>query len=501
MLNFRTVSSLKTKPLHGILVCLVTVMYLYWETVISLVGEWMEYDQSMGHGFLVFAVCVFLVYKSGVSNEGVSSEPNLLAVIPLFCLTTIWAVAELVDINIIQQMVLPLIFLSGLLLLTGRRITWMLLAPVLFIYFAIPFWDYLNNLLVDLTSFVVQNAVKLSGITAFVEGNSIFLASGEIQIASGCSGIRYLIIGLFLGAFSGYMYFSSFQLRVCIVLACCILAILANWVRVYSITIVADITSMQSSLINDHETLGWIIFMLFMLPLFYFNYMQGQEKTRCHLTEQTHVPVTPVRTTVIAYTLFFLTMSSGPVLALAISEKSIYQQEKIRLGLNWLEDWTLLASSERMAWKANFSNDKDRVYYRFKDKKMQLELAVFIFYRDESDGEILPYIASIHDPNVWSLEKSTIYARDELDTDFRKNQLVNKYSQEKLIMAYQYRVGKYSTSSYKLAKFYQVPATILQEAFASLTVVSAMCIPDCAEANDAVNRFLLEFDQHASLRR
>jgi exosortase/archaeosortase family protein len=39
-----------------------------------------------------------------------------------------------------------------------------------------------------------------------------------------------------------------------------LLALLGNWLRIISIVIVGHVTEMQSPLVSDHGTFGWLIF-------------------------------------------------------------------------------------------------------------------------------------------------------------------------------------------------------------------------------------------------
>src|SRR5690606_14047274 len=112
--------------------------------------------------------------------------------------------------------------------------------------------------------------VKLSRLTALIDGNNIFLPSGTIFIADGCSGLRYLIISLLIGYIMALMNHYRFMQSIGVLVIAVALGLVANWLRIYLLVLIGYLTDMQSSLMRDHETFGWIIFAMIMVPTVYF---------------------------------------------------------------------------------------------------------------------------------------------------------------------------------------------------------------------------------------
>src|SRR5690625_7499651 len=99
-------------------------------------------------------------------------------------------------------MLLPLLALGltslfGVRTIFGHRM--LLLLPI----FVIPVWGSLNGVLLNISSTVVGELVRVIGMPARVEGDRILIPYGHIIIADGCSGLRSFVLLLMLGYLLG----------------------------------------------------------------------------------------------------------------------------------------------------------------------------------------------------------------------------------------------------------------------------------------------------------
>ena len=473
--------------------CLAIVLYAYQSTANDILTLWLKFDESMGHGLLVALTCIFLLYRGNAWRRSEAISSTFYGVIPLAITSMLWGIAHIVGINIIEQLLLPVLFLLAVLLVLGRNITRQILIPVMFIYFAIPVWDYLNNTLLQITVIVVQEFIRWSDIPAYIEGSSIFLPSGEILIASGCSGLRYFIVGCFLSILSAYLYHSSNVVRILIVLMCMGLALLANWIRVYSIIMIADISEMQSSLVEDHETLGWIVFMIFMTPLFYinYNYSGGEAEPEDDIKDKS-TEVSKLRR-LMAVFLLVPSIYVGPVIVKQADYRADYAIDEIIELPRSMEQWKSADKVERnFLWRPHFRLPDNYIFKSFVKDDVDASLFIFLYQKQEKYGDILPYISTIYDSATWSLAKTDKYVLGNTKGDIvlQKYYLTNKRTQEEMILVPHYNVGGLITPSYRIAKLFQIPAVLRKNAYAVLTVASINCEGDCTKADKYMNDYI-----------
>jgi EpsI family protein len=243
---------------------LLLVVAAFWSTWQSLPAVWSA-DRS--HGFLAAALCGWLVWRDRELLTA-GRAPLHLAWPALIALSLLWLVAAVISVQVVQIAVLPLLLLAWLLAVFGMEVlpaAW----PVAAVFFlAVPLWEVLVWPLQMLT--VLFNAVllKIIGLEAVIRGESISIPSGTLVVAGSCSGINYLMTAVTIAACYAMLFVQRWSTRWRLVLAAALLAMLANWIRVLGLVLIAHATKMQSPLMAEHGTYGWVIFAAAMLTFF-----------------------------------------------------------------------------------------------------------------------------------------------------------------------------------------------------------------------------------------
>ena len=229
---------------------------------------WTERYGHFEHGYLVLALALWMAARHWRAAPPQVLRPDWLALAPLVGLVAVLGGLELMFVNSARLSLLPPLFIAVVALVLGRRAASSLLWPALFVYFALPQWWAINGMLQSLTVAVVTRLVSLTGIPAYIEGSVVHVPAGVFEIASGCSGLNYLVVGLALGAFHALMYLRSWRRHCGLVLAAGLLALVSNWIRVYLLILVGHLSEMQHYLITvEHHTAGWVLFLVLMSPM------------------------------------------------------------------------------------------------------------------------------------------------------------------------------------------------------------------------------------------
>ncbi|MGB7930723.1 MAG: exosortase A, partial [Gammaproteobacteria bacterium] len=240
---------------------LVVVMVLYRDTVLYLAGIWNQWKiGEYGHGYLVLAISLYLVYCQRRVLAGLIPCPSVTALPAIAAAALLWLAATLVDVLSLQSVALLLLVLTVIWAVLGPRITRHLLLPILFIGFALPVWSPLAVLLQEVTADVVFWLARLGGVPVMREEHVLILPSGQLAIEEACSGLRYLLAALTLGVLYAYLNYSRLRTRVLVVLVAASAAILANILRVFIVVYLAYVTRMQHPLVSDHLSFGWMLF-------------------------------------------------------------------------------------------------------------------------------------------------------------------------------------------------------------------------------------------------
>ena len=255
------------------------VALVYWPSAVALNGFWTDtVDKAYTHGYLVLAISLWLVVRDRrrVFAAPLRPEPRALLVIGVLSLAWIYFYGAAVQDP--QLLILPLLLFGAIIATLGWPVARTLLFPIGFLYFAMPAWTDINAVLQSLSVHANGFLVWLVGIPAYLTGDFVHLPGGTLEIAWGCSGLHFLVVGLALAALYGELAGDSVRRRLLWLGVMGLFSLVGNWIRIFVIIIAAYETNMQTYLVTvSHYWFGWAVFVVFFLI---FLWMAGALATR-----------------------------------------------------------------------------------------------------------------------------------------------------------------------------------------------------------------------------
>lgn len=232
----------------------------------ALHSQWINVS-TYSHGYLLAAMAAWLVWWGWRTRPPslVTADWRFLPV--LAGVLGALALMEVLFLNVPRLFLVPPLIVACAGLGFGREAALRTLGPAMLLYFALPVWEAINWILQSMTTAAVTPALATTGVPVFIEGNFVTIPAGRFEIAEGCSGLKYLITALSLASFYALAFLPGWRRRALLITAAAGLAILSNWVRVYSVILVGHLSEMQSGLVDDHKAFGWIVFIVFLLPV------------------------------------------------------------------------------------------------------------------------------------------------------------------------------------------------------------------------------------------
>lgn len=219
------------------------------------------------HGYLLLAMALWLGWRAWAALPDRRLAPDWRWLAPLLAVLGGLAFLDLLFLNAPRLYLLPPLLVAGSGLLFGNPLARRMAGPALLLYFALPLWAGLQAPLQSLTTSVVTSVLLATRVPAYIEGNFVFLPAGTFEIATDCSGLNYLMIGMTLGVFCALAFLDRWRDRALLVAATVALTIVCNWVRVWTIIMAGHLTDMQHYLVAvDHDLFGWVLFGVFLLP-------------------------------------------------------------------------------------------------------------------------------------------------------------------------------------------------------------------------------------------
>jgi len=245
-------------------------LYLYSSVLIKLVSDWWE-DPNYSHGFLVPLLSAYFVWGQREKLYSIEPRPNRWGLyLLLFGLSILFLGQIGAELFLMRSSMVVVI--SGLVLyILGWRYLKVLLFPITFLLFMIPFPAIIFNAIAFPLQLIAAKTstfcLQLIDIPVLREGNLILLPQATLEVTEACSGIRSLMALTALAVVFAYLTQKNIWKRLVLVLSAIPIAVIANAFRVWGTGFLADLYGVKIALGFYHTFAGWLVFVVAFLFL------------------------------------------------------------------------------------------------------------------------------------------------------------------------------------------------------------------------------------------
>jgi exosortase A len=239
-----------------------------WPSVQSITHIWFN-SETYAHGVIIPALALFLAWTRRRELARVVPEPTTWGILWLVAAGLAWILARSVDVKVVQHFALMAMLPGLVVTLLGVQVARILVFPLAYLFFAVPFGDFIVPVLQEYTAWFAVWLLQLSGLPMYREGLYISIPAGDFVVAEECSGVRYLFASVALGLIYAYISYRSLWRRAALVALAIALPIIANGIRAWGIIMIAHWTDMKHAVGVDHLIYGWVFFGFVMLLLFW----------------------------------------------------------------------------------------------------------------------------------------------------------------------------------------------------------------------------------------
>lgn len=462
---------------------LVVITSPSWRMLLTL---WTESGSSYSHGPLVVAICIWLAFSQWgqLQSAAPAGKSQLLfALMTGFGASLIWTLGHMTSVSILQWLALPIIAAGLLIATSAQAVRVSTLAPCIGLYFALPVWALLVPMLQGLAVEAVSFAVHLLNIPAFIDGIEVSIPGGKFIVEGGCSGVRYLLVSLALTSLWSFLYLPKRKYAAALIGFAVILSILANWLRIFIIVAIGYKTQMQSSLMQDHEFFGWILFAFTLIPIFIFaiwSERRCQQEQHARTQQPENSPQWSGRSFILAVFLIGSLPLLAQVYLSTIKPQTApnlrHQIQVPALGepQTKMKNMVNLYSGQKRqvfgGWKPSFSGISQ--WHSAIYEPSELEVLVAHIEKQTKTAELFSETNSFQALNASYQWQQTL--------DGQTIQLRNLYNQQ-WIGQLLYQVGQTTTSSGIFGKLEQLKALLSGRNDARLIIFGFKCETDCAK--------------------
>jgi len=265
------------------------------QPVLRLVDLWLN-NGSYGHGVLIVPVMLYLLFLQREQFLRLTPAPSLTGLAALAAAMLLWFAGRMLGIVMVEQLALVASLLAVPWAILGFHVAWRAAPIVIYLMCAVPVWTYLTPMLQDHTAAASTAIVRALGVPVYLEGLYISIPDGRFVVADVCSGMRYLLAALSLGGFYALLNLHTWWSRVILVAASFMLGIVFNWIRVAGIVYAGHLSQMRSSLVAEHLTFGWVLFLAVVVAILVLGaLLEGAERRRMPILSESRAMPQPAR--------------------------------------------------------------------------------------------------------------------------------------------------------------------------------------------------------------
>lgn len=254
---------------------LAALLWLYRDTALGMVGIWLR-SETFTHAFTVPPISLWLIWRRRAQLARLAPRPVPWLLLPMAAVALAWLMGHLVVVNAVTQFALVTLLVLSVPAVLGWQVAGAIRFPLLFLYFAVPFGEFLMPLLMDWTADFTVWALQRSGIPVLRDGLQFTIPTGNWSVEAACSGIRYLMASLMVGVLFAYLNYSSMLRRWVFVGVSILVPIVANWVRAYLIVLIGHLSGNELATGADHLVYGWLFFGVVILLMLAIGAMWSQ---------------------------------------------------------------------------------------------------------------------------------------------------------------------------------------------------------------------------------
>jgi len=234
--------------------------------VTTAVQTWWD-STAYNHCFMVIPIVLYLLWDRRDTLVGLAARPIPWVALAGVPLAVAWLIAERLGImegrQLLAMSFLQLLFLAVL----GWKLWKAVSGPLLYLFFLVPFGEFLTPRLQDITADFVRHGLEIVNIPAYVDGYTIEIAEGKFFIAQACAGLRFLIAAIAFGALYALLMYRSPIRRMAFIAISIVVPIIANGFRAMGIVSLGHILGSAEAAATDHVLYGWMFFSLVILLL------------------------------------------------------------------------------------------------------------------------------------------------------------------------------------------------------------------------------------------
>ncbi|WP_066794062.1 exosortase A [Sphingomonas soli] len=314
-----------------------------------------------------------------------------------------WVLGDAASVALFRHAGLVLMLQGAVVTVLGPNVARALLFPLCYMAFLVPFGDFLEGPLQDITTAIVIPLLHVTGVPAVVDGVLITTPNGFFEIAEACSGAKFVIAMVAYGVLVANVCYVSWRRRAAFLAMALIVPIIANGIRAWGTIYAAWWTSVERATGMDHIVYGWVFFAVVMVVVLAIGWKWFDRDPDAAWFDPASLATAPTRRIeaplasllVLLVASLFLGWSSLNAARAAPLPEAVELPE--------VPGWQRAALSTRAAWSPNYPGADHFLIGRYVDAQGRaVDLAVAVYASQHEDKELVGFgIGAIRENDKW----------------------------------------------------------------------------------------------------
>lgn len=389
--------------LGAIVVVWAGLILLFFETGQSMVDTWMS-STLFGHSFLIPPVSGYLIWLRRKRLSGLTPRIAFLGFPLLAFLALGWLVGNVSGTQAVQQFAFVSMLVATVITILGWRVSWRIAFPLFFLFFTIPFGEFLIAPLQDVTAGFVVRMLQLVGIPVYLDGLFIHIPSGSFEVAEACAGVRFLISTIALGFIGANQLYRSTTRRLIFIGLSVVIPVIANGFRAFGIVMLAHLSDFTVAVGADHLTYGFIFLSFVTLLLlavgFSFRDAAPVDRRRIGDDDAAGPRMSKISSPIIA-ALVVLAIAASADAGRRLTEYDVIEDATVRLlPIEVQPPWQRVEVATT-TWGPSFIGADKELHTSYRQAETQVDVYLAFYVSQRQNAEVVNSSNRFADGKLW----------------------------------------------------------------------------------------------------
>ncbi len=229
----------------------------------ELFETWLNHSNN-SHGLLVPLISIYFIWQQREKLNSIQISSSQIGMVILVISMLFYLISYAGGIAFVSRAMIVFSIIGIVLFTLGWKLFKIVAFPLLFLLFMVP----VPTSVIGLVAFPLQLfatniaafIIKIVSIPVYQEGNMLYFAQTQLEVAEACSGIRSIMALMMLSVIFVYLTGKGLWRKIIILASAIPIALLANIIRVSGTGILAHFYGDKVARGFLHEFSGMVVF-------------------------------------------------------------------------------------------------------------------------------------------------------------------------------------------------------------------------------------------------